>query len=261
MRKLLARILEFFRRKKEKHVTLADFRGVVKLRKFLGKTIYLNDEPLGVIEKIIADRRSKKAKVVYVRKDGKVFSVKPKFILVEKEILKIKTARKKSEKAKERKVVERKKYADALSEVEKISKEIEELKDKILKLDNKLIEDEIDVKTFKIVRRDLEAKIRELATRGKIYLDSLKSYLREIYKKKMLLEKELEKYRIQLTLKEVGEEKVKGKLEALEEKIKEIGEEIEKVKNAIETLEFYAGEYVRDELAIDEDILSKIFEK
>ena len=257
MRKLLARILGFFKRENRKELTLADFKGVVKLKKFIGKGVYLDGKPLGVIEKIVADKKKEKAKKVYIRKNGKLLGINPQSILLENGRLKIRTSKlvRKETREAEREEI------DYLSKAVRISNEIRKLKDKILRLDDKLIEGEIDIKTFKIVRKDLDSRIRELANKGKIYLEELRSHLREVYRKKILLEKEFEKYKIELTLGETKEEDVKGRLEALEEKIKELEKQVEKVRVTIETLEYYASEYTGDLRLIKEDLLSKIFEK
>ncbi|RLE73349.1 MAG: hypothetical protein DRJ37_00520 [Thermoprotei archaeon] len=256
MIKILAKILRFFKKEDRRLPTLADIRGVTELRKFIGKTVHRDGVPLGVVEKIVADKRKKTAKKVYVRKNGKLLCISPQLILLENGVLRIKSSGPRREEAVEREYEEN---LDSLSEIIKISSEIQRLKDKILKLDDKLIEGEIDVKTFKVVRKDLDSKIRELASKGKAHLKELKKHLKEIYKKKILLEKELEKYRIKLALREVKEEDIKGRVEALEDKIKELEKRVEKIRVSIETLEYYASEYIGTPLSMEEDLLSKIF--
>ncbi len=256
MRRILARILRFFKKEDKRPPTLADIRGIAELKKFIGKTVHRDGTPLGVVEKIVADKRKKTAKKVYIRKNGKLLCVSSRLILLENGVLRIKSPKPRREEAVEAGYGEN---LDSLSEVTKITSEIQRLKDKILKLDDKLIEGEIDVRTFKTVRRDLDSKIRELASKGKAHLKELKRHLREIYRKKILLEKELEKYRIKLALGEVKEEDIRGRVEALEDRIKELEKRVEKIRVNIETLEYYASEYTGASLSMEEDLLSKIF--
>ncbi|OYT29139.1 MAG: hypothetical protein B6U95_02840 [Thermofilum sp. ex4484_82] len=263
MRNLLSRLLSFFRRPSVK--TLADIRGIDTLRKFLGKKIYYNGAFVGELEKIIADKNNKSPKKIIVKTpSNKLYKLKPRLVVIENGLLKLSKKLPDLPHTAERKLVENEKIekysAEYLSSVETIVDEIKKLRDRILKLDEKLIDGEIDLKTFKIIRKDLEIKIQELTRKGKEPIKKLKDHLRTVYKQKMLLEREVERYKVKIMLKEVSEEEIKGRLEVLNDKIGELDTEINRVKSIIDTYEILSSETTREEFLISNEMLTQIFE-
>jgi len=244
--------------------TLADIRGIDYLRKLPGRKIYYKNMLVGVLEKIIADKKSQRPKKAIVKSStNKLYRIKPSLILVENgRLILTKTLPGLIVKNQENWKTE-KDFSEPVKEyvpIENIVNEIKKIRDKILKLDEKLIDGEIDLKTFKIVRKDLERKIQELAHQGREPIENLKKHLKTMYKRKMLLEKEVEKYRLKIMLKEVEEDEVKSRLDALKEKIKEIDSEINKAKTLIDAYEILTSKPAQEEFLISNEILAEMFE-
>ena len=215
--------------------SLADVSGLRRLREFLGSEVLSSGGVLGRVEKIVVDRRSRRAKRVVVEgRDGRKYVIRADRLVVDGRGGLVLDGRRRGS------------GGGPESRGSALASRIERIRERLLELDEKLIEGEVDLATFKVVRKDLEGELERLLEEGRGLLPELRRMLGERLEKRGELERDLEKARLE------GRD---GDSEVLEEEVRKINSEIARLRWLVEML----GEREVREISLEEPELAELF--
>jgi len=216
--------------------SLADVSGLRRLREFLGSEVLSSGGVLGRVEKIVVDRRSERAKRVVVEgRDGRKYVIRADRLVVDGRGGLVLDGRRR-----------RRIGGGPEGRASALVSKIERIRERLLELDEKLIEGEVDLATVKVVRKDLEGELERLLEEGRGLLPELRRMLGERREKRGELERDLEKARLE------GRD---GDSEVLEEEVRKINSEIARLRWLVEML----GEREVREISLEEPELAELF--
>jgi len=216
--------------------SLADVSGLRRLREFLGSEVLSSGGVLGRVEKIVVDRRSRRAKRVVVEgRDGRKYVIRADRLVVDGRGGLVLDGRRR-----------RGSGGGPESRGSALASRIERIRERLLELDERLIEGEVDLATFRVIRRDLEEELERLLEEGRGLLPELRRMLGEKLEKRGELERDLEKARLE------GRD---GDSEVLEEEVRKLNSEITKLRWLVEIL----GEREARETSLEEPELAELF--